>query len=222
MHGPTCIFWANLTPFGNYIVRVRKPPSRSRSWGNFSRLQLYSHRNAWANLSLSGRPDTVLARSMCSSSRSRSRAWPSSTRCAATSQVTRGWHCHFGLRQKMTALFFRQTIYGVDRCGMTAKYSQRPCEMTVSPTAMNRRPLQREGIHAPPCIFPSWLFIEVLQGCVRTTPRPPRRPGLCRGKFGSNVVEKCVTRAGTETLKAVMAELALDVKVNLTPPWIFY
>jgi hypothetical protein len=29
---------------------VRKTPSWSRSWANFSRLQLHSHRNAWANL----------------------------------------------------------------------------------------------------------------------------------------------------------------------------
>ena len=33
-----------------------------RSWANFSLLQLYAHRNAWANLHFLGQPDTVLAR----------------------------------------------------------------------------------------------------------------------------------------------------------------
>ena len=34
--------------------QVRKTPSWPRSWANFSRLLLYSHRNAWANLDLLG------------------------------------------------------------------------------------------------------------------------------------------------------------------------
>ena len=38
--------------------KVRKTPSWPRSWANFSLLQLYFHRNAWANLHLLGRPDT--------------------------------------------------------------------------------------------------------------------------------------------------------------------
>jgi hypothetical protein len=40
---------------------VRKMPSWPRSWANFSLLQLYSHRNAWANLHLVGQPNTFLA-----------------------------------------------------------------------------------------------------------------------------------------------------------------
>ena len=39
-------------------LQVRKAPSWPRSWANFSLLQLYFHRNAWANLHLLGRPDT--------------------------------------------------------------------------------------------------------------------------------------------------------------------
>ena len=35
-------------------AKVRKKPSWPRSWANFSLLQLYSHRNAWANLTRSG------------------------------------------------------------------------------------------------------------------------------------------------------------------------
>jgi hypothetical protein len=35
-------------------AQVRKTPSWPRSWANFSRLSLYSHRNAWANLDLLG------------------------------------------------------------------------------------------------------------------------------------------------------------------------
>ena len=38
--------------------QVRKTPSWPRSWANFSLLQLYSHRNAWANLHLLGQPGT--------------------------------------------------------------------------------------------------------------------------------------------------------------------
>ena len=35
--------------------------SKVRSWANFSLLQLYYHRNAWANLHLLGQPNTFLA-----------------------------------------------------------------------------------------------------------------------------------------------------------------
>jgi hypothetical protein len=41
--------------------KVRKTPSRPRSWANFSLLYLYFHRNAWANLYILGQPDTFLA-----------------------------------------------------------------------------------------------------------------------------------------------------------------
>jgi hypothetical protein len=40
-------------------AKVRKLTSWPRSWANFSLLQLYSHRNAWANLHLLGQPDTA-------------------------------------------------------------------------------------------------------------------------------------------------------------------
>jgi hypothetical protein len=40
---------------------ARNTPSWPRSWANFSLLQLYSHRNAWANLHLLGQSDTFLA-----------------------------------------------------------------------------------------------------------------------------------------------------------------
>jgi hypothetical protein len=45
----------------NGMCKVRKAPSWPRSWANFSLLQLYSHRGAWANLHLLGQPDTFLA-----------------------------------------------------------------------------------------------------------------------------------------------------------------
>ena len=46
------------------LTQVRKTPSWTRSWANFSLLQLYSHRNAWANLHVVGNLrtfNTVLA-----------------------------------------------------------------------------------------------------------------------------------------------------------------
>jgi hypothetical protein len=43
------------------LAEVRKTPSWPRSWANFSLLELYSHRNAWANLHLLGQPNTFLA-----------------------------------------------------------------------------------------------------------------------------------------------------------------
>jgi hypothetical protein len=43
------------------FVQARKTPSWPRSWANSSFLQLYSRRNAWANLDLLGQPDTSLA-----------------------------------------------------------------------------------------------------------------------------------------------------------------
>ena len=47
-------FYANPT-------KVRETPSWPRSWANFSLLQLYFRRNAWANLDLLGHPNTFLA-----------------------------------------------------------------------------------------------------------------------------------------------------------------
>ena len=40
---------------------MRKTPSWPRSWAIFSLLELYSHRNAWANLHLLGQPNSFLA-----------------------------------------------------------------------------------------------------------------------------------------------------------------
>jgi hypothetical protein len=40
---------------------ARKMQRWPRSWANFSLLQLYSHRNVWANLHLLGQPNTFLA-----------------------------------------------------------------------------------------------------------------------------------------------------------------
>jgi hypothetical protein len=45
------------------VWQVRKTPSWPRSWANFSLLQLYSCRNAWANLHLLGQPHPFLAAS---------------------------------------------------------------------------------------------------------------------------------------------------------------
>ena len=42
-------------------ARVRKTPSWPRSWANFRRLSLYSHRNASANLLLLGQANTFRA-----------------------------------------------------------------------------------------------------------------------------------------------------------------
>ena len=39
---------------GQIVDQVRKTPSWPRSWANYSPVQLYSHRNAWANLHLFG------------------------------------------------------------------------------------------------------------------------------------------------------------------------
>ena len=47
--------------YGLLDQQVRKTPSWPRSWANYSLLQLYSHRNAWANLHLMGQPNTFLA-----------------------------------------------------------------------------------------------------------------------------------------------------------------
>ena len=38
-----------LGPLADAHKQVRKTQNWSRSWANFSPLQLYSHRNAWAN-----------------------------------------------------------------------------------------------------------------------------------------------------------------------------
>ena len=43
------------------LDEVRKTPSWPRSWANFSLFQLYSHRNAWANLHIWEQPNTFLA-----------------------------------------------------------------------------------------------------------------------------------------------------------------
>jgi hypothetical protein len=45
---------------------VRKTSSWPRSWANFSLLQLYSLRKAWANLHLLGQPNSFLARAALS------------------------------------------------------------------------------------------------------------------------------------------------------------
>ena len=42
-------------------TQVRMTPSWPRSWANFSLSQLYSHRNAWANLHRLGQPNNFLA-----------------------------------------------------------------------------------------------------------------------------------------------------------------
>ena len=39
-------------------LQVRKTPSWPRSWANFGLLELYFHRNAWANLHLLGQPNS--------------------------------------------------------------------------------------------------------------------------------------------------------------------
>ena len=58
--GAGTIAWS-LAPAEQIDPKVRKMPSWPRSWANFSLLQLYSHRNAWANLHLLGQPNTFLA-----------------------------------------------------------------------------------------------------------------------------------------------------------------
>jgi hypothetical protein len=40
--------------------QVRKTPCRSSSWADFSLLQLYSHRNSWANVHLLGQSNNFL------------------------------------------------------------------------------------------------------------------------------------------------------------------
>jgi hypothetical protein len=53
---------ATITHWRWRTSKVRKTPSRPRSWANFSLLSLFSHRNAcWANLHLLGQPNTLLA-----------------------------------------------------------------------------------------------------------------------------------------------------------------
>ena len=47
--------------WGARRARVRKRPSWSRSWANFSLLWLYPYWNAWANLHILGQPNTFLA-----------------------------------------------------------------------------------------------------------------------------------------------------------------
>ena len=42
-------------------VRKTRQVDWPRSWANFSLFELYSHRNAWVNLRLLGRPNTFLA-----------------------------------------------------------------------------------------------------------------------------------------------------------------
>jgi hypothetical protein len=54
------IFQAPLLPL-RADPSAKKTPSWPRSWANFSLLELYSHRNAWANLHLLGQPDAFLA-----------------------------------------------------------------------------------------------------------------------------------------------------------------
>jgi hypothetical protein len=50
-----------LRPLAWTSAVVRKTPGWPRSWASFSLLQLYSHRDAWANLHLLGQPNTFLA-----------------------------------------------------------------------------------------------------------------------------------------------------------------
>ena len=45
-----------LRPLAWTSAVVRKTPGWPRSWASFSLLQLYSHRDAWANLHLLGQP----------------------------------------------------------------------------------------------------------------------------------------------------------------------
>jgi hypothetical protein len=47
--------------FIEYIKQVRKTRSWPRSWANFSRSQLHSHRSSWANLHILGQPNTFSA-----------------------------------------------------------------------------------------------------------------------------------------------------------------
>jgi hypothetical protein len=51
----------NLTIVCKINTKVRKIPSRRRSRTNFSLLQLYAHKNAWANFHILSQPNTLLA-----------------------------------------------------------------------------------------------------------------------------------------------------------------
>ena len=51
-----------LTVLRRRADEVRKTPSWPRSWANFSLFLLYSLMTAWANLHLSGQPNTFLVR----------------------------------------------------------------------------------------------------------------------------------------------------------------
>jgi MFS family permease len=64
---------------GGYTAQVRKTPSWPRSWVNFSRLLLYSHRNAWANILTSFGPTQHLSRPRPSASARPSCCRPRST-----------------------------------------------------------------------------------------------------------------------------------------------
>ena len=54
-------YWGALPSGSSSPSQVRKLPSWPRSWANCSLLQLYSQRNAWANLHILDQPNTFLA-----------------------------------------------------------------------------------------------------------------------------------------------------------------
>jgi hypothetical protein len=60
-HHTTSVELTKDKPLCSNKVAVRKTPSWPRRWANSSRLQLYSRRNAWANLHLLGQLTTFLA-----------------------------------------------------------------------------------------------------------------------------------------------------------------
>jgi hypothetical protein len=76
------------TPIDTRGYKVRKMPSWPRSWANFSPLQLYPHRNVWANLHLLGQPDTFLATRRCSTSCRRRPTTPSTSVRAARGRLS--------------------------------------------------------------------------------------------------------------------------------------
>jgi hypothetical protein len=51
----------HIGAFARLGLQVRQTPSWPRSWANFSHLQLYYHRHAWANLHLLDQPNNLLA-----------------------------------------------------------------------------------------------------------------------------------------------------------------
>ena len=74
-------------------TQVRTMHSWPRSRANFSLLQLYSHRNAWANLHILGQPNNFLARSPGWSTTSRPNAPPVSRWLGAERTCACHWLC---------------------------------------------------------------------------------------------------------------------------------